>query len=202
MDEKQETAEEKKVDRRVDRRVRKTKKQLRQALTVLLQEKPIKDITVREIADMVDINRGTFYLHYKDVYDMLEQIENEIFDEFNGLINAHPPARQQGKPLPLLKDVFTYFQANADMAMALMGPNGDHAFIDKLKNLVKEWCFHDWMQVFNSKQSTNFEYFYSFIVYGCIGLFQTWLEAGMMESPEEMAALAEQMILNGVKVLE
>lgn len=66
-----ETVEEKKVDRRV----RKTKRQLRQALTQLLQQKPIKDITVREIADLVDINRGTFYLHYKDVYDMLEQIE-------------------------------------------------------------------------------------------------------------------------------
>ena len=60
--------------KKVDRRVRKTKRQLRQALTVLLQEKPIKDITVREIADMVDINRGTFYLHYKDVFDMLEPV--------------------------------------------------------------------------------------------------------------------------------
>ena len=47
-------------EKKVDRRVRKTKRQLRLALTKLLQEKPIKDITVREIADMVDINRGTF----------------------------------------------------------------------------------------------------------------------------------------------
>lgn len=188
--------------KKVDRRVRKTKRQLRQALTVLLQEKPIKDITVREIADMVDINRGTFYLHYKDVFDMLEQIENDIFEEFNDLIRAHPPAEDQGKPLPLLTDVFTYFAANADMAIALMGPNGDHAFIDKLKDLVKERCFYDWMQVYSSSNSKNFAYFYAFVVYGCIGLFQNWLETGMKETPEEMAALAEQMILNGVKVLE
>ena len=188
--------------KKVDRRVRKTIRQLRQALTVLLQEKPIKDITVREIADMVDINRGTFYLHYKDVFDMLEQIENDIFEEFNDLIRAHPPAEDQGKPLPLLTDVFTYFAANADMAIALMGPNGDHAFIDKLKDLVKERCFYDWMQVYSSSNSKNFAYFYAFVVYGCIGLFQNWLETGMKETPEEMAALAEQMILNGVKVLE
>ena len=188
--------------KKVDRRVRKTKRQLRQALTVLLQEKPIKDITVREIADMVDINRGTFYLHYKDVFDMLEQIENHIFEEFNDLIRAHPPAEDQGKPLPLLTDVFTYFAANADMAIALMGPNGDQAFIDKLKDLVKERCFYDWMQVYSSSNSKNFAYFYAFVVYGCIGLFQNWLETGMKETPEEMAALAEQIILNGVKVLE
>ncbi len=189
-------------EKKVDRRVRKTKKQLRQALTVLLQEKPIKDITVREIADMVDINRGTFYLHYKDVFDMLEQIENDIFEEFNDLIQAHPPAEDAGKPLPLLTDVFTYFAANADMAIALMGPNGDHAFIDKLKNLVKERCFYDWMQVYSGSDSQKFSYFYAFLVYGCIGLFQNWLETGMKETPEEMAALAEQMILTGVKVLE
>ena len=188
--------------KKVDRRVRKTKRQLRQALTVLLQEKPIKDITVREIADMVDINRGTFYLHYKDVFDMLEQIENDIFEEFNDLIRAHPPAEDQGKPLPLLTDVFTYFAANADMAIALMGPSGDQAFIDKLRDLVKERCFYDWMQVYSSSNSKNFAYFYAFVVYGCIGLFQNWLETGMKETPEEMAALAEQIILNGVKVLE
>ena len=67
-------------EKKVDRRVRKTKRQLRLALTKLLQETPIKDITVREIADMVDINRGTFYLHNKDVYDMLEQVEAEMFE--------------------------------------------------------------------------------------------------------------------------
>ena len=192
-----ETVEEKKVDRRV----RKTKRQLRQALTQLLQQKPIKDITVREIADLVNINRGTFYLHYKDVYDMLEQIENEIFEEFNAMLTAHPDVDTLDKPLPLLTDLFSFFTANADMAMALMGPNGDHAFVDKLKNLVKDRCFREWMQMYSNRDTKTFEYFYSFVVSGCLGLFQTWLETEMKEPPEEMAALAEKMILNGVKVL-
>lgn len=53
----------------VDRRVRKTKKQLRECLTRLLKEKKVQDITVRELTDMADLNRGTFYLHYRDVFD-------------------------------------------------------------------------------------------------------------------------------------
>ena len=65
----------------VDRRIRKTKQQLRQSLTALLKEKPIQDITVRELADLADINRGTFYLHYRDVYDLLNQIEEELLGE-------------------------------------------------------------------------------------------------------------------------
>ena len=46
----------------VDRRVRKTKKILRECLTQLLKEKKIQDITVRELTEMADLNRGTFYL--------------------------------------------------------------------------------------------------------------------------------------------
>ena len=54
-----------------DRRVRKTKKQLRGALTSLLLEKDISRVTVRDVADLADVNRGTFYAHYSDVYDLL-----------------------------------------------------------------------------------------------------------------------------------
>ena len=56
-----------------DRRVRKTKKQLRGALTSLLLEKDISRVTVRDVADLADVNRGTFYAHYSDVYDLLHQ---------------------------------------------------------------------------------------------------------------------------------
>ena len=62
----------------VDRRVRKTKRQLRKALMDLMAEKPVKSISVRELADRADINRGTFYIHYKDVGDLLQRLEDEM----------------------------------------------------------------------------------------------------------------------------
>ena len=61
-------------DMTVDRRVKKTKRQLRQALMHLMTEKPSRSISVRELADRADINRGTFYIHYKDVGDLLQQL--------------------------------------------------------------------------------------------------------------------------------
>ena len=60
--------------RKEDRRVRRTKKLLTQALTQLLQRKQVNEITVRELTDLADMNRGTFYLYYKDISDMLEKI--------------------------------------------------------------------------------------------------------------------------------
>ena len=73
----------------MDRRVRKTRKQLRDCLILLLKEKKIQDITVRELTEMADLNRGTFYLHYKDVFDLLEQTETELLTEFYGLVSRH-----------------------------------------------------------------------------------------------------------------
>lgn len=66
-----------------DRRVRKTEALLLKGLMQLMETKDIRDISVKELSDLVDINRSTFYLHYSDIYDMLAQIENELFIEFN-----------------------------------------------------------------------------------------------------------------------
>lgn len=52
-------------ERGIDRRVRKTKRQLRQALMDLMSEKPSKSISVRELAERADINRGTFYIRQR-----------------------------------------------------------------------------------------------------------------------------------------
>ena len=79
------------AEQRQDRRVRRSKAQLRQALIQLLQEKPVEEITVRELTERADVNRGTFYSHYQNIYHMLEQVENELFDELGRLLDAYPP---------------------------------------------------------------------------------------------------------------
>lgn len=187
---------------KTDRRVRKTKKQLRQGLTKLMEEKSVKDITVRELSDLVDINRGTFYLHYKDVFDMVEQIESELFETFHQVVDSNPVSSLNPDPLPMIIDVFHFIKENEDMTRVLLSKNGDIAFVNRLKDLVKGRCLHAWMEIFDTGKSQNFEYFYSFIVSGCIGLIQSWLEKGMPESPEHMAKLAQKMIQTGIQVIQ
>ena len=48
-----------------------------------MEEKGFEAITVSDLTKKADINRGTFYLHYKDKYDLLEQSEEEIFVELD-----------------------------------------------------------------------------------------------------------------------
>ena len=58
-----------------DRRVRKTKRAMTEALASLLEKKPLNEISVREISEIADINRGTFYLHYQFLYIYRKRIK-------------------------------------------------------------------------------------------------------------------------------
>lgn len=182
--------------KKMDRRVRKTRQQLRAGLTQLMRQKPIKDITVRELAQLVDINRCTFYLHYRDIYDMVEQVEQEVFSEFETLVDAHTPNEIQNKPLPMLLDLYTFFSDNADLCAALLGGNGDMSFVNKLIGLIRERVLEYWLHE-KRMDAEQFDYYFSFMASGCIGIIREWFQRGMKEPPAEMAAKTEQMILYG-----
>lgn len=62
----------------MDLRVERTKKNIANAYMQLLQEKPVEKITVKELSELAYINKATFYLHYKDIYDLADQLENEF----------------------------------------------------------------------------------------------------------------------------
>ena len=186
----------------VDRRVRKTRRQLRECLITLLKEKKVQDITVRELTDMADLNRGTFYLHYKDVFDLLEKTEAELQEDFNQLVCKHDAVDLKQRPSVIFNEIYSLVYDNADLIEILLGENGDLNFVNRLKQLIREKCLKDWMEVFRSGNAAAFDAFFSFIVSGCIGLVQYWLHTGLRETPEQMAKLTEHIITKGIGVLE
>lgn len=189
-------------DPAMDRRVRKTRRQLRQGLTKLMMEKNIQDITVRELTDLVDINRSTFYAHYKDIYQLLESIEQEMMAEFIEVVGRSSPCANAIEPLPMLLGVFEFVAQYSDMCLVLIGQNGDISFVNRLKEILKERCLKDWMRLFAGCPPYLYEYFYDFNVSGCMGILQRWLESGMRESPQEIARLSTRMILEGIRVMQ
>ena len=186
----------------VDRRVRKTRRQLRECLITLLKEKKVQDITVRELTDMADLNRGTFYLHYKDVFDLLEKTEAELQEDFNQLVCKHDAVDLKQRPSVIFNEIYSLVYDNADLIEILLGENGDLNFVNRLKQLIREKCLKDWMEVFRSGNAAAFDAFFSFIVSGCIGLVQYWLQTGLKETSEQMAKLTEHIITKGIGVLE
>ena len=174
-----------------DRRVRKTRGQLRQGLVRLMREKSIQDITVKELCEECDINRGTFYLHYTDVYQLLHSIEDELLVEFERVLDG----------LTAMCSMFELLADNADMCLVLLCHNGDMAFLEKVKDIVRLRVLDEWGAQFRSNGRDTYDYVYSFIVSGCIGMLQCWLEKEMPISPREMAAMVEGVLVKGVTAL-
>ena len=129
---------------KVDRRVRKTKAQLRAGLARLMQKKSIKEITVKELVEEVDINRSTFYLHYTDIYQMLESIEAELMEEITHLVADFPldPLNNKESSYPFIEQIFTILDHNKDICIALLGKNGDMAFVNRIEKLIADTVLH------------------------------------------------------------
>lgn len=188
--------------RTTDRRVRKTKASLRHCLAELMKKKKINEITVKELADMSDLNRGTFYLHYRDVYDLLEQTEDELIQEFNGLLNKYDPSEIRTCPSKIFSEIFSLVYENRDIVGILLGENGDVHFLNHLKEILRERCLNDLMEDYRDKNPQIFTIYFQFILSGCIGIVQYWIRSGCKESPRELAEITEQILREGLSILD
>ena len=171
-----------------NRSVRNTKKKLLTGLLSLMREKPISSITVRELTELVDVNRGTFYFHYADIYDLIRQVEEDFLLEFNEIIdNMMSNIPIKSYPPKILVNIFSFCAENRDLCEVLLGPNGDAAFVDQIKNIVDEKCSATWKSIGAHMSLEEYEYFNTFIINGFIGILEKWLKTGCKQTPEQMA---------------
>ncbi len=178
-----------------NRSVRNTKKRLREGLLALLQQKPIKEITVRELTELVDVNRGTFYFHYSDVYDMLYKMEDEFFIQFETMLSADSP-KDREDAYPYLLKIFTFLAENKDMCRIFFSQNCDMQFFLRIKRLVEERCSHLWKNSGLADSEEHCELYSTFIVNGCAGLMQKWLDDDLKETPAEITTLVLKIIFS------
>ena len=181
-----------------NRSVRNTRKKLRDGLLSLMETKPINEISVKELTELVDVNRGTFYFHYTDIYDMLKKIEEEFFVHFSETLHDTVPRGQAA--YSYLNAIFSVLDENRAFCKIMLGPNGDMQFVERIKTLVSETCSHIWYEAAPGADSAKFELYNAFIINGCIGIFQKWLDdAEYGGSPEEVSQLAATIILASVR---
>ena len=115
---------------------------------------------------------------------------------------SHSVKELKSSPLPIFKDIFRFAQTNSELFQIFLGPNGDSAFVNRTKELVRRHCYNNWQMIFSPCDTSRFAYFYSFIISGWIGLLSDWLDTGMQESIDEMAQIAEQIVFSGIDFIK
>jgi len=185
-----------------DLRVQRTRKLIQQALFDLTLEKGFASITVRDIADRAQVNRSTFYRHFLDKYDLL----NQYMDELQAHVAEVAAASMKGSPEKVpsgLLVLIQHVQANAAFYRVMLGPNGDQAFIHRFRRLAEDRYRHLFTHYGESVDPgappTGMRL--SYIAYAGVGALLWWLENNQPTSADQLAIWLGQLNMTSAGLL-
>ncbi len=179
---------------RTDRRVKYTKMVLRQSLLELLEEQPISKLTVTDLCARADVNRNTFYAHYQSPFDLLMQIEDELYEEIMRSVERSLSARTMST---FLLEVCQSIEANGDLCRLLVSEHGDKDFLRRVMQVAHDWSIAEWSARPGDLDREGMELLYSFAANGSIAVIEGWIKSNMQKSPQEIATLIEKMTRSG-----
>jgi len=190
----------------VDRRTLRTKKLLRQALVELMEEHGLERITVSQLTERADVNRGTFYLHYKDVTDLLQQIQEEVLGKLSEIgdeidVRDLMRAAERDEPYQAIVKILELWQRNADFCGLMLGPRGDPSFVLRVKGLMQAKLFDKLSDMIPPEQQDKLqvprEYLIAFVSSANVGVLQHWFASGCRQTPREVALIMTRLINYG-----
>lgn len=174
-----------------NRRTKLTKLLLKESLLHLMETKPINKITVTEICKGADLNRGTFYTHYLDAYDLLEQIQLELFSEVTEAVD-----KLLKKNVPssiIIKEIFELILKNKNLCKVILSENGDKAFLKSIINLTREKIISDWMETYQYPNVRDLELLYIYTSSGIVGIVENWIQNDFKQSSAKLSAFVNQI---------
>jgi AcrR family transcriptional regulator len=181
---------------------RKTKQLIQKSFMTILANKPFELVTIGDITTSAQINRGTFYLHYIDKFDLLDQMELQLFADLGNHIDklqshylsTHTFEKEQEQ---LADTLFSFIQLHAPMLKIFLSGHGRAGFHLRFRD-----AFSEKVQ-FNLEQNESYyanltfpmEYFLSFITSAFLGLIERWVHNNLDKTPQEMTAMYIEIIL-------
>lgn len=179
----------------------KTREKIQQQFLQLLKDKNFMKISVQDIATAANINRGTFYLHYLDKYDLLDQMEENLLAGLETHLERLQPdfllsEAEKGNTSIHAVEVFRYIQMNADAFKVFLGGNNHVGFHKRLKHFFIEHFLEKMMinENFFKGATVPHDYLSSFATSAFLGLVEQWLDNELTETPSEMAEMYIQII--------
>ena len=152
-----------------------TKAAIKAAFWTLYRENPITKITVQDVTNLADFNRSTFYQYFHDVYCLLEEIEDDIIQDWQSTFSQLPFHSLVSHEVneDTIEKIAAFYGKNGDYLSILLSPKGDPAFIHKLKNVIRPKIFSRiQIQDGNMEAMLAFE----FVSSGVLAFISAWHE--------------------------
>lgn len=182
----------------LDARLRYTRMVIKNSFVELLKKKPINKITVKEICEMAEINRATFYKHYLDVYDLMDKLEQDFLTELQS--NVQQSIEKNFKETFTL--ILVSIKADSELYTTLFSQNGDPHFPNRIFSLCYEHTEMEKDKRFQNLSQSELTWLYYFIAQGCSGILAQWIKNGMIEPINEVADFTDKLIQNTLSQFE
>ncbi len=177
-----------------DRRTAKSKQAIEETFFDLLKEKKsLNKITVSEITRIANLGRGTFYLHYQDVYDLYDKIETELFEEIANIFKKSFPTTNPENSKQMTKKLTEYIDDNKERFCVLIQSNTNA--MQNIKKIFNKIVLTESQEIHNNANS-KFDYVEAvFVVSGIIGVLEQWIIDEMKIPKEEIADMLNTILL-------
>lgn len=177
-----------------NRRTLITKKILKDSLLQLMQDKPITRITIKEICELSEMSRSTFYLHYRDQYELLNDIEEEVlYKTFENLKNLGAKLNT-ARPIEHFLD---YVRDNSATFSILLCHPENASFQKAIMERVREYI-RTIVPTLNSSERDLL--LYSFMMQGSLSAIIGWIESDFMLPSKEVAGIIYKVCDSIVKI--
>lgn len=184
------------IENKTDRRVIKTKRAIHNAFVELVTTKDIKDITVRDIARLADINRKTFYNHYTDIGELVIEMENEIIMAFDKAMEGIDLRRALDDPEEVCRRLLAIGYNLQDICTHLMKLEYDGAMVSRISAaLINSIRKTSGDQILTDDRTIC--QLMEFAVAGMLQTYQSWFNSDRSEPVEELSLRLSNLIVNG-----
>lgn len=173
---------------RFDARVRYTRMIIEESFLELLRQRPAARVTVTELCQKAQINRATFYRHYLDIPDLLDQMEEQLFAEVRSVLGGYAEGLEA-----FLVEMMTLMRQQGSRYMVLGSGNGDPDLMAKTLRVCGESALPLLEKSLPRMDEDSRRMLYQFLSCGCGGILTQWVRDGMTRSPEELTAFMLQL---------
>ncbi len=185
---------------KMDRRIVKTKRAIHRAFLGLIASKSYKEITVKDLAETAGVNRKTFYNHYKDIKELIDEIETEVVHSFDVAMAGIDVHETLQDPELLCSRLLKIVERTQDMCENIMRIQYDGNFVNKIADALENSVRRNSRDEINLDDSTV-SFLMKFAVAGMLQTYQTWYNSDRQESIEEVTRRISWTIANGVNGL-
>lgn len=181
----------------VDKRIIKTKMAIRNAFAELLSEKDMNEITIKDISDRAIINRKTFYSYYAGVYQLIDEIENEIVTALSEIIEDEDFESLTRNPYSLFQKLTTIINNNLDFCNHLMKNGRNTNLLAKIAIALKTKVKSSYLDQ-SSLDEKTFDQALNYVFAGMITVYQNWFNSDRSQSIEDLSRMVSTLVFSGL----